>query len=139
MNHAHAAASFLVVACFLTAGAAQADERENAQLLVPPATSSAAPEPAPTATPPTTVALAPSSRGRETTLFGLPKNEGPVDRIVRGVVAGTLLGIGTYGFASKNISPAVSGTLMGVAAIPAATAATGYCPIYQVFGLDYTF
>jgi hypothetical protein len=29
--------------------------------------------------------------------------------------------------------------LVGVSAIPFATAATGYCPIYQLFGVDYTF
>jgi hypothetical protein len=32
-----------------------------------------------------------------------------------------------------------SGILAGVSVIPFATAATGYCPLYQVFGVDYSF
>ncbi len=82
---------------------------------------------------------APEHATHGTTLFGLPKNEGPVDRIVRGVIAGTLIGLGSYGLASKNFSTVTSGVLLGVAAIPATTAAVGYCPLYQVAGVDYTF
>jgi hypothetical protein len=74
-----------------------------------------------------------------TTVFGLPQNMGPIDRILRGVVALGLIGTGVYGLSSNAISAPVSWTLIGVAAIPTATAATGYCPLYQLFGLDYSF
>lgn len=74
-----------------------------------------------------------------TTVFGLPLNMGPGDRIIRGVIAAGLIGAGSYGFATCNFPPALSGTLLGVSAIPIATAATGYCPLYSVFGIKYSF
>lgn len=75
-----------------------------------------------------------------TTLFGLPLNEGPIDRSLRAVVALGLIGTGVYGLMNPNtISAPISYTLLGVSAIPTLTAATGYCPLYQLFGLDYSF
>ncbi len=75
----------------------------------------------------------------DTTIFGLPKNIGVGDRVLRGFVAGTLLGIGTYGLASGDINQTLSGVLMAVSVVPGATAATGYCPVYQVLGIDTSF
>jgi hypothetical protein len=80
--------------------------------------------------------------GREhgTTIFGLPKNMGPGDRIARAVIGSALLGVGIWGLStSGHLSDTTSGVLVGVSAIPFATAATGYCPLYQLFGVDYTF
>jgi len=74
-----------------------------------------------------------------TTIFGLPLNMGPIDRILRGVIAAGLIGTGIYGLSSNAISAPISWTLIGVATIPTATAATGYCPLYQLFGLEYSF
>lgn len=74
-----------------------------------------------------------------TTVFGLPLNMGPIDRILRGVIAAGLIGTGIYGLSTNAISAPVSWTLIGVAAIPTATGATGYCPLYQLFGLEYSF
>jgi len=80
------------------------------------------------------------SREHGTTIFGLPKNMGPVDRIARAAIGSALLGIGVWGLStSGHLSETTSGVLVGVSAIPFATAATGYCPIYQLFGVDYTF
>jgi len=74
-----------------------------------------------------------------TTIFGLPINEGPIDRSLRAVVALGLIGTGIYGLSSGNISEPVSYTLLGVSAVPVLTAATGYCPLYSLFGVEYTF
>lgn len=81
-----------------------------------------------------------SQTEHETTLFGLPLNEGPIDRSIRAVIAAGLIGTGIYGLMNPTvISQPVSYTLLGVSAIPTLTAATGYCPIYQLVGIDYTF
>lgn len=74
-----------------------------------------------------------------TTVFGLPVNEGPIDRTIRGIVAAGLIGTAIYGLTTKQISEPISYTLLGVSAIPTLTAATGFCPIYPLFGIDYTF
>lgn len=74
-----------------------------------------------------------------TTVFGLPVNEGPIDRSLRALVAAGLIGTGIYGLTTGNINTPVSATLLGVAAIPTLTAATGYCPLYSLFGVEYTF
>jgi len=75
-----------------------------------------------------------------TTIFGLPINEGPIDRSLRAVVAAGLIGTGIYGLMNPTvISEPVAYTLLGISAIPTLTAATGYCPIYQLIGIDYTF
>ena len=57
-----------------------------------------------------------------TTIFGLPQNMGPIDRILRGVIAAGLIGTGVYGLSTGNINSAVSCTLIGVSVIPIATA-----------------
>jgi hypothetical protein len=80
-----------------------------------------------------------SGNGFETTIFGLPLNEGPTDRTLRFLVGAGLAGTGIYGLTTKSLSPELSWGLVGFSAIPFATAASGYCPIYQVFGLKYTF
>jgi len=77
--------------------------------------------------------------GGDTTLFGLPLNMGPIDRVLRGVIALGLIGTGIYGLSTNQLSAPLSWSLIGVAAIPTATAATGYCPLYQLFGLEYSF
>jgi hypothetical protein len=48
------------------------------------------------------------------------------------------LRLGSYGVASKDFSTVPSGVLLGVAALPATTAAVGCCPLYQVARVDYT-
>ncbi len=80
-----------------------------------------------------------NSVSQGTTIFGLPQNMGPVDRILRGVIAAGLIGTGIYGLSTGNISQPISYTLLGVSAVPIVTGASGYCPLYQLFGLDYSF
>lgn len=76
----------------------------------------------------------------ETTIFGLPKNVGPGDRVLRTVIGAALLGTGIWGLSSSaHLSNTASGILIGVSAVPFATAATGYCPLYQAVGLDRSF
>lgn len=77
-------------------------------------------------------------KAKRTTIFGLPLNEGPVDRVLRGVVAATLVGIGSYRLYTNQGSATWSGVILGVSLIPILTAATGYCPLYHLFGVDYT-
>ena len=102
-------------------------------------TASLAP-PASDASPTPTAPAHDEARDHGTTIFGLPKNIGPVDRVARAVVGSALLGVGIWGLStSGHLSETTSGVLVGVSAIPFATAATGYCPIYQLFGVDYTF
>lgn len=74
-----------------------------------------------------------------TTIFGLPRNVGPVDRVLRTVIGVGLAGLGAYGLASDELSATTSGILLGVSAIPLLTAATAYCPLYQAFGIDESF
>lgn len=76
---------------------------------------------------------------KETTVFGLPKNIGPVERVARLAVAATLVGVGTYRLANDSPNTGLSWALVGVAAVPGATGATGYCPLYQLLGIDNTF
>lgn len=77
---------------------------------------------------------------RETTIFGLPKNVGPGDRIMRTVIGAALVGVGVWGLSSSDhLSDTTSYLLMGVSAVPFATAATGYCPLYQLVGIDRSF
>lgn len=74
------------------------------------------------------------------TIFGLPKNVGTGDRILRTVVGVALLGTGIWGLSSdEHLSNTASGILMGVSAVPFATAATGYCPLYQALGIHESF
>ena len=76
---------------------------------------------------------------RATTVFGLPKNVGPVDRTLRIALAATLVGVGAYRLSNDSPNKGLSYTLMGVAAVPLATGATGYCPLYQLLGVDNSF
>ncbi|MFN8673330.1 MAG: DUF2892 domain-containing protein [Candidatus Sericytochromatia bacterium] len=75
----------------------------------------------------------------ETTIFGLPVNEGPIDRSIRAVIGAGLLGTGIYGLTTNSIKPEISWTLVGVSVIPLGTAASGYCPLYSLFNVKYTF
>ncbi|MBP8808785.1 MAG: DUF2892 domain-containing protein [Kofleriaceae bacterium] len=81
----------------------------------------------------------PEASPRETTIFGLPKNVGTGDRILRTVVGLGLAGVGLYGLQSGELSDTTSGVLLGVSTVPFATAATGYCPLYQLVGIDRSF
>jgi hypothetical protein len=83
--------------------------------------------------------LAEPAPARRTTVFGLPRNVGPVDRVLRTVIGLGLIGLGAYGLASDEFSPTASGVMLGVSAVPLLTAATAYCPLYQAFGVDESF
>lgn len=74
-----------------------------------------------------------------TTIFGLPQNIGPVERVLRGAVAATLVGVASYRLTQDSPNSGLSYALLGIAAVPAATGATGYCPLYQLLGIDNTF
>jgi len=74
-----------------------------------------------------------------TTVFGLPQNMGPWDRVLRAGVGAALVAVGSYGLASKNIPNQGSGVMLGVSIVPFITAITGYCPLYQALGVDYSF
>jgi hypothetical protein len=74
-----------------------------------------------------------------TTLFGLPRNVGTVDRIIRGVIAAALIGIASYRFATDAPMPGWTAALLAVSVIPASTAAIGYCPLYHAFGWSTDF
>lgn len=76
---------------------------------------------------------------KATTIFGLPKNMGPIDRTLRVALAATLVGVGAYRLSNDSPNKGLSYTLMGVAAVPLATGATGYCPLYQLLGIDNSF
>ena len=80
-----------------------------------------------------------TAAAERTTIFGLPLNMGPGDRIIRGVVAASLIAVATWGLVSNQMDGWVSGVLYGVSAIPTLTAVTGYCPLYHLFGLKYSF
>lgn len=61
----------------------------------------------------------------------MKKNMGRIDRSIRLLVAaGAVAGSGVLGF-----STAGGIVLLVVAAVMAATAASGYCPIYQLLGI----
>lgn len=50
-----------------------------------------------------------STSKRETTIFGLPKNVGTVDCVIRASIGAGLLATGVYGLASKDIDSTTSG------------------------------
>jgi hypothetical protein len=62
----------------------------------------------------------------------MKRNEGTIDRVLRVVIAAAAVaGSAAVGFAT------VWGiVLLAVAAIMLVTAATGFCPLYRVFGLS---
>jgi len=80
-----------------------------------------------------------SNLNEKTTIFGLPQNMGPIDRSLRAVIALGLIGTGAYGVTTNNLSRELSIALMGISLIPIATASTGYCPLYQLIGIEYSF
>ena len=102
-----------------------------------PARVAAVAEPTPGEPPSGAMPAAPPAR--DTTVFGLPRNVGPGDRVLRTVIWLGLAGAGIYGLASGELSDTTSGVLLGVSAVPLATAATGYCPLYQVLGIERSF
>lgn len=58
-------------------------------------------------------------------------NEGSIDRLVRLVAAGVLIGIGL------GVLRGAGGIAMAaVGVIPLLTGVTGFCPLYTVFGID---
>jgi hypothetical protein len=61
------------------------------------------------------------------------------ERVLRGTDAATLVGVAAYRLASDSANSGLSYALLGIAAVPAATGATGYCPLYQLLGIDNTF
>lgn len=64
----------------------------------------------------------------------MKKNMGTTDRVLRTLVtAGALAGSGVLGF-----STAGGIALLVVAAIMILTAASGYCPLYSLFGIETT-
>lgn len=60
------------------------------------------------------------------------KNEGNIDRIVRLVVAAAAIA------GAAALGPGTVGgiVLLAVAAIMVVTAATGFCPLYRLIGID---
>lgn len=86
-----------------------------------------------------TTTVSTTASPRRTTIFGLPQNIGPVERVLRGTVAATLVGVAAYRLANDSPNSGLSYALLGIAAVPAATGATGYCPLYQLLGIDNTF
>ena len=61
------------------------------------------------------------------------KNESTLDRAVRGGIAVSALGAG---LAVGGVLNPVGVALLGVSGIAAATAVTGYCPLYSVLGVS---
>ncbi|MFL5273799.1 MAG: DUF2892 domain-containing protein [Anaeromyxobacteraceae bacterium] len=86
-----------------------------------------------------TTTVSATAAPHRTTIFGLPQNIGPVERVLRGTVAATLVGVAAYRLANDSPKSGLSYALLGIAAVPAATGATGYCPLYQLLGIDNTF
>ena len=63
----------------------------------------------------------------------MTRNEGTVDRVIRGGVAVTALSAGT---ALGGVFTPPGLALYTVSGIAAATAVTGYCPLYSVLGIS---
>lgn len=59
-------------------------------------------------------------------------NEGTIDRIIR-AVAGIALIVGALALGITSVGGII---LLVVGAVLAVTAATGFCPLYRVFGLS---
>jgi len=60
------------------------------------------------------------------------RNEGPVDRVVRAIVAL----VAVIGAVAAGADTGLGIGLLVVAAIMAVTAAVGFCPIYRVLGVN---
>lgn len=63
----------------------------------------------------------------------MTKNEGTIDRIVRGGIAVTALGTG---LAVGGVFNPVGIVLFGVSGVAGLTAISGYCPLYSVLGIS---
>ena len=63
----------------------------------------------------------------------MQKNEGTVDRLIRGGVALSALGAGVA--AGGPLNPVGIG-LLAVGTVAGLTAVTGYCPAYSVLGIS---
>jgi len=62
----------------------------------------------------------------------MTRNEGTVDRAIR-LVAGLALGVAAF---TVGLGTALGIVFAVLAAIMLVTAATGFCPLYRVFGLN---
>jgi Protein of unknown function (DUF2892) len=63
----------------------------------------------------------------------MTKNEGNLDRIFRGGLAVTALGVG---LAVGGVFNPLGILLLGVAGMAGWTAISGYCPLYSVLGIS---
>jgi hypothetical protein len=63
----------------------------------------------------------------------MTKNEGTLDRVIRGGIALTALGTG---LAVGGVFNPVGIVLFGVAGVAGWTAVSGYCPLYSVLGIS---
>ena len=63
----------------------------------------------------------------------MTKNEGTLDRVIRGGIALTALGTG---LAVGGVFNPVGVVLFGVAGVAGWTAVSGYCPLYSVLGIS---
>jgi hypothetical protein len=63
----------------------------------------------------------------------MTKNEGTLDRAIRGGIAVTALGIG---LAVGGVFNPVGIVLLGVAGMAGWTALSGYCPLYSLLGFS---
>lgn len=127
-----------LVSILATASTSMAGPAPRLDLRLPRVVATAEPAPA-EASPTATMLAEPVPASPRRTIFGLPRNVGPVDRVIRTVVGLGLVGLGAYGLASDELSTTTSVVLMGVSAVPLLTAATAYCPLYQAFGIDESF
>ena len=63
----------------------------------------------------------------------MTKNEGTLDRAIRGGIAVTALGMG---LAVGGVFNPIGIVLFGVAGMASWTAISGYCPLYSVLGIS---
>ncbi|MGB7980330.1 MAG: DUF2892 domain-containing protein [Candidatus Nanopelagicales bacterium] len=63
----------------------------------------------------------------------MTKNEGNLDRVIRGGIAVTALGTG---LALGGVFNPLGVGLFGVAGMAGWTAVSGYCPLYSVLGIS---
>lgn len=91
------------------------------------------------AAPPQAVSTAATPTVKRTTVFGLPQNMGPGDRILRAAAGAALVSVGAWGAVTRNL-PVIGGHAMfAVSLLPFLTALTGYCPLYHLLGVENSF
>lgn len=73
------------------------------------------------------------------TIFGLPRNVGTLDRVIRIVAGLALAGVGAFGLYDQDFDDGWAAVMIGVSSLPLLTGAIGYCPLYHVFGWDTNF